>query len=199
MDDELRKQRIELQERFDVLKEVTGINQNANKYEKRQCKTYLAFFGGLDILLEKQREVKDQERKCRLTAANIAEASGIAKTTIDHNDEFRAIITALNPKEGQEPVIFLSEHNRIVNEYKEMVKEKDRRLEEQRKTNARLALERSEHNKTKEELTHLQEHTEDLYRKLGHFLDEHPEAVKEFTTELPDIVMLLSFKSKGMS
>lgn len=199
MDDELRKLQIELQERFDILKEETGINLYAIKYEKRQCRTYLAFFKGLKTLLEKQMLVKVQERKCRLTAANIAEASGIKKTTIDHNRDFRAIIAAISPKDGDEPAILLSEHIRIVNEYKEQIKEKDRRLNEQRKVNSDYALEKVDHNRTKEKLRHLQDHMEDLYRKLGLFLDEHPEAVKAFTAGLPDIVMLLPFKSKGIS
>ena len=199
MDDELRKLRIELQERFDILKEQTGLLLNANNYDRRQCKTYLAFFKGLDTLREKQRWVKDQERQCRLTAANIADASGIAKTTIDHNDELRAIITAFNPREAQEPVILLSEHKRIVNELKVEIKEKDRRLEDQSKDKAELALEKADHKKTKEKLTHLQDHTDDLYRKLGLFLDEHPEAMDVFTDKLPEIVMLLPFKSKGIS
>ena len=193
MDDELRKMRIELQDRFDNLKEATGLVLNANKFEKRQCKTFLAFFKGLDILLEQQVDVKVRERKCRLTAANIADASGIAKTTIDHSDELRAIIAAIEPRESEEPVILLSEHKRIVNEYKELVKEKDRRLEEQRKTSADLALERVDHNKTKEELIHLQNTMEDLYRKLGLFLDEHPEATDAFINKMPNIVTFLPF------
>ena len=199
MDDELRKLRIELQERFDILKEETGLLLNVNKYDRRQCKTYLAFFKGLDILREKQRGVKDQERQCRLTAANIADASGIAKTTIDHNDELRAIITAFNPREAQEPVILLSEHKRIVNELEVAIKEKDRRLEDGKKDKVKLELEKADHKETKEELEHLKNHTDDLYRKLGLFLDEHPEAMDAFTDRLPEIMMLLPFKSNGKS
>lgn len=199
MDDELRRMRIELQDRFDTLREVTGINLNANYYEKRQCKTYLRFFRGLDILLGRQGEVKALERKSRLTAANLAEVSGIAESTIEHNRDFRAIVAAVKPKDSDEPVILFSEHKRVVNELKELVKEKDRRLDAQRKVATDLALERTEHERTKRALNTLQDSTENLYRKLGLFLDEHPEAAKAFTDRLPDVVMLLPFRSKEMS
>lgn len=135
--------------------------------DTKELKTYKKVFEAIDALLEQQKDISEAQRTCVINITNVARVADICKSTLDHNEDIKAIIRSFRSEKPEETVP-KSLYDRIVadrDSYK-------RKHESARKTELELFAANKLIEDKNREIKMLQDNQESLYNKIAALKDK---------------------------